>query len=466
MPENMIYIMCDDLGYGDTGFNGSKIIKTPHLDKLAQEGAIFTQFYAGAPVCSPTRGTCLTGRHHFRYGITHANDGVLPKEEITIQQIAHESGYVTGHFGKWHLGTLTNDVLDGRRGGRNHPEIYAPPWERDFDVCFSTEVAVPLWNDENENAMPIYHNGKYWTSEGVYETKNLHGDDSRVIMDRALPFIENAVKDNQPFLAVIWFHAPHSPVVAGPMHRKMYEDYPEHMQHYFGCITAMDEQVGRLNDTLKALGVEDNTCVWFCSDNGPEGDGSHMDRYCGSTGGLRGRKRSLFNGGINVPAIVKWPKYVKAGTVFDYPASTLDYLPTLVEEMGYTMPDERPIDGISLLDYLSGTESKRQKPIPFRFVTGRDAMFNSPTFVLIDNDYKVLTNINSTPEDDMVFDINTDRSEAYDMSLNKPQVIEKAKAYLKPLLESFERSHHGGDYDAPDFKPVRSYIGNEETWRD
>lgn len=466
MAENFIYVMCDDLGYGDTGFNGSKIIKTPHLDNLAREGAVFSQFYSGAPVCSPTRGTCLTGRHHFRYGITHANDGILPKEEITVQQILKEEGYATGHFGKWHLGTLTNDILDGRRGGRNHTDLYAPPWERDFDVCFSTEVAVPLWNEPANAGISDHHRGKYWLGEGEVETENLDGDDSRIIMDRALPFIENAVKNNQPFIAVIWFHAPHAPVVAGPKYREMYKEYPENMQHYFGCITAMDEQVGRLNDALKELGIEDNTCLWFCSDNGPEGDGSNTNRNCGSTGGLKGRKRSLFNGGINVPSIVKWPKYVQPETRYDFPASTLDYLPTLIEEIGYTMPDQRPVDGVSLISLLKEEETNRPKPIPFRFVDRRDKMFDSPTFVLIDNDYKILTNMNSDPNDDMVFDVRTDRMEEYNLNETQEDIINDAKAYLKTLVESFENSHHGGDYNNPDFKPVRTYIGNDQTWTD
>ena len=114
---NILLLMCDDLGYGDTGFNGNDIIQTPSLDKLRSEGAHLTRFFAGAPVCSPTRGTCLTGRHQYRYGITTANDGKLPTQEVTLSKICKESGYRTGHFGKWHLGTLTTTSQDGRRAG-------------------------------------------------------------------------------------------------------------------------------------------------------------------------------------------------------------------------------------------------------------------------------------------------------------------------------------------------------------
>ena len=132
--------MCDDLGYGDVGFNGNPLIKTPHLDAMAQRGAVFERFYAGAPVCSPTRGTCLTGRHYLRYGITHANEGRLPVQEINLAQVLKQFGYATGHFGKWHLGTLSTTEPDGNRGGAASQAYHAPPWERRFDVCFSTEA--------------------------------------------------------------------------------------------------------------------------------------------------------------------------------------------------------------------------------------------------------------------------------------------------------------------------------------
>jgi arylsulfatase A-like enzyme len=138
---NLVFLMCDDLGYGDTGFNGHPVIRTPHLDALRAEGAKFTRFYAGGPVCSPTRGTCLTGRHYSRYGITHANRGSLPAEEITLARVLKGAGYTTGHFGKWHLGTL--DRAYSGKPERDPEAHFAPPWERDYDVSFATEYAVP-----------------------------------------------------------------------------------------------------------------------------------------------------------------------------------------------------------------------------------------------------------------------------------------------------------------------------------
>ena len=143
---NIVLLMCDDLGYGDVGFNGNRIIHTPHLNDMRAEGARFTRFCAGGPVCSPTRGTCLTGRHYSRYGVTHANAGRLPTEEITLARVCQEHGYRTGHFGKWHLGTMTTSTRDSNRSGPEHADEYSPPWIHGFDACFSTEAKVPTWD--------------------------------------------------------------------------------------------------------------------------------------------------------------------------------------------------------------------------------------------------------------------------------------------------------------------------------
>ena len=145
-PTNFILCMTDDLGWGDPGYNGNQIIKTPNLDDMASGGLVFNRFYSSSPVCSPTRGSCLTGRHPYRYGIFGANTGHLPKEEITLAGILKGKGYRTGHFGKWHLGTLTKSIKDSNRGGIDGGKHYAPPWEHGFEVCFSTEAKVPTYD--------------------------------------------------------------------------------------------------------------------------------------------------------------------------------------------------------------------------------------------------------------------------------------------------------------------------------
>ena len=145
-PPNIILIMADDLGWGDTGFNGNKVIRTPHLDAMAADGMKFNRFYAAAPVCSPTRASCLTGRHPFRLGIPTANSGHMKTEELTLAELLKKKGYATGHFGKWHLGTLTTKVKDANRGGPRGAAHFSLPSANGFDVFFSTESKVPTWN--------------------------------------------------------------------------------------------------------------------------------------------------------------------------------------------------------------------------------------------------------------------------------------------------------------------------------
>jgi len=470
---NIILTMCDDLGYGDVGFNGNDIIRTPHLDAMAKDGARFERFYAGAPVCSPTRGTCLTGRHYFRYGVTHANKGCLPAEEINLAQLLKAQGYATGHFGKWHLGPLTKTITEGNRGGPAGAAYFAPPWERGFDVCFSNEAKVPTWDPmitpaEGENRWGIpgaLWNTFYWDESGERVMDNLAGDDSRVIMDRVIPFIEDAARQDQPFFAVVWFHTPHTPVVAGPEYRATYEGYSEDEQHYYGCVTAMDEQVGRLNQALDDLGIRDSTMHWFCSDNGPEGWDGQTGRDRGSTGGRRGRKRSLFNGGIAVPSLLDWPDHIPPGQQYDMPCSTLDYFPTIVETLGLNLPDDRPLDGISLVDLFAGEMQERTRPIPYRFLESYDAMFGSPTIAMIDNRYKYLTNLSSNRSEDMCFDLLADPYETTNIIDQQQIFADEMRRQLQRFLASCRLSHHGGDYPGP-YQPVDPYQAGTEGWLD
>ncbi len=273
----------------------------------------------------------MTGLQPHSHGVIQVAH-CQPRDKVQIDrerphwaQLLQRNGYRTGYFGKWHLGTLTTEIRESNRGGPERANVFCPPWHHNFDVCFSAEAKVPTWDpmvtpDEKRNGDYLWgepgtpFGTHYWNESSEIVTDNLEGDDSRVIMDRAEPFIRESVHKDMPFLSVVWFHTPHTPVVAGPEYRAMYSDYSEEEQHYYGCITAMDEQVGRLNALLEELGVAEDTMVWFCSDNGPEGSDTLQDngRNRGSTGGLRGRKRSLFNGGVAVPSLVKWPGRVAA----------------------------------------------------------------------------------------------------------------------------------------------------------
>ena len=417
---NIILCMADDLGWGDTGFNGNSIIKTPNLDAAAKSGMVFRRFYSGAPVCSPTRGSCLTGRHPYRYGIFFANVGHMPKDEITLAEALKTQGYVTGHFGKWHLGTLTTKEKDSNRGGPKGAKDYSPPWQNGFDVCFSTEAKVPTWDPMIDPETNKPYGTYYWRQDGTKVTENFEGDDSRVIMDRAVPFIRNSVEKGRPFLAVIWFHTPHLPVVTGPKYRKMYTQYSEDEQHYYGCITAMDEQVGRLRAELRALGIAENTMFWFCSDNGPEGKDGKSGRSRGSAGPFRGRKRSLFEGGVRVPGLLEWPARVEAGRVTDVPCSTSDYFPTVLEVLGFRMKGQpEPIDGVSLLPIIEGKMTKRPVPIGFE---------SSKQVSLTDNHHKVYSNDGGKTY--LLFDLLEDPGETRDIAAEKPQILQSMKTAL------------------------------------
>ncbi len=451
-PPNIVFLMADDLGYGDTGFNGNKVIRTPHLDTMAEDGIRFSRFYSIGPVCAPTRASCLTGRHYMRFGLMDVNVGKLPEQEITLARVCKARGYATGHFGKWHLGTMSRTESPRHK---DPAKDFAPPWERDYDDAFATEISVPTWDpasgEHKKHDAPYWHNGRK-------VTENLEGDDSRVIMDRAIPFIQKAVAADQPFMTTIWFHAPHSPVVAGPDYLKMYEGYAEGRQHYYGCITAMDEQVGRLRAELKRLGVDRNTLLWFCSDNGPEGGGRPKPEYdayhgafYGETGGLRGRKRSLYNGGVCVPTVAVWPGTIAKGQTLQVPCSTLDYLPTVCELVGGGHPEDRPIDGENLLPLLLGKVGVRRSHIPFA------SNIRTTRAALIKGDYKLLTKLSSAKTDDALYHLQDDPAEANNLIEDHGELAQSMKSELQRWVESCRRSFEGKDYREP-YQPQGSFL--------
>lgn len=430
LQPNIILIMSDDQGWGDTGFNGHPYLKTPVLDEMAGNGVVFNRFYAGSAVCSPTRGSVMTGRQPDRYGICYANCGHMPKDEITLAEMVKEKGYTTGHFGKWHLGTLTKDTLDANRGGRPENEAhYSPPWENGFDVCFVTESKVPTWDpmvvppksagDVSGKLTEGDHFGTYyWNGERLIANSNLDGDDSRVIMDRVLPFIDQAVEKKQPFLGIIWFHTPHLPVLTGQKYRDRYSQLSEDQQHYYGALTAMDQQIGRLRAHLRELQIEKNTILFFTSDNGPEGADS-AGRTQGLTKNLSGRKRSLKEGGIRVPGVVEWPGQLDAKVVDLYPAFTSDYFPTIASLIGTDIGKyNRAYDGIDLMPILSGerapkgsTGKTREQPMVFQL---REQV------ALIESQYKIYSDDQGTTF--RLYDLQADPGETIDLSKSEPEL--------------------------------------------
>ena len=444
---NIILIMTDDLGWGDVGFNGNKVIKTPCLDQLASEGMVFDRFYAGCAVSSPTRASVLTGRNPFRTGVFHANTGILRPEEETLPELLQQQGYYTGHFGKWHLGTLTHTENDANRAKPGNTALYNLPRDHGYIESFVTESKVPTYDPMKRpekcdgrfwDALPAGEKGvpyrtSYWNHQGEKVTENLEGDDSRVIMDRVLPFIQKSKAADRPFFSVVWFHTPHLPCVASPEYAKMYANYPLQERNYYGCISAMDEQVGRLVEFLKKEGLYDNTILCFCSDNGPE------LRTPGTTAGLRGKKRDLYEGGIRVPSFVVWPGQIPAGRT-NHIAATFDYLPSFADLLSLRKPAYQ-IDGESLKDFLeSGTA--RQKPLVF-LVPKQGAV--------IEQQYKLFYQAGKYE----LYDIENDPYEKNDISVQHPEVTERLKKVLDESIDSCEKSYEGEEYGTASRKRVK-----------
>ncbi len=453
---NIVLIMCDDLGWGDVGFQGAEHIHTPHLDAMAANGMTFSRFYAQAPVCSPTRASIVTGRHHDRTGIYTANQGHLRAGEHTLYEALAAEGYATGHFGKWHMGTLTREVVEANRGAKQ-PQHFSPPWQHAVGTTFATEAKTPTydpmwkpakgaegdfrqatrqgWHPLTDSDAREAYGTHYWTAEETMvapDSDELLGDDSGIIMRRAIKFIEKE-KDG-PFLAIVWFHAPHLPVVASPEDVASYDDGQTtgFQQNYYGCVTALDRAVGALREKLKAHGIADNTLVAFTSDNGPEGN----DQAPGKQGPFRGRKRSLYEGGVRVPSIIEWPAQIQAGSTSAMAACTVDYFPTIQEIVGFDMPDDRELDGISLLPAIRGEMTERSQPLGFHIkgqAAWHDGSLKAYCKKVGQNDWQL-------------YDLASDPSEKTNLAEQQPERLAAMVTAWQAWKTSVDASDKGGDY--------------------
>jgi arylsulfatase A-like enzyme len=293
------------------------------------------------------------------------------------------------------------------------------------------------WNSIGPSEPTEPYNTHYWTGPEQMAKDNLSGDDSLIIMDRAIAFIEKTAGKSKPFFAVIWFHAPHWPVVTGPKYRDMYPGQSEFAQNHFGCITAMDEQIGRLREKLHEFGIADNTMLWFCSDNGPEGGVQGPRGGMGSAGPLRGRKRSLYEGGVRVPGLLVWPEKVKKPRVVKMPCSTSDYLPTVLDVLGYKLPQAqaRPSDGVSLLPLIEGDMGERPRPIGFE---------SKNQVSLIGNRYKLYSSDKGRTFE--LYDLTDDPGEAKDIAGERPEILRSMRKTLEAWRASCKASDTGHDY--------------------
>ena len=324
---NIVLCMADDQGWGDMAYNGHPVLKTPNFDAMAADALRFDHFYAAAPVCSPTRGSVMTGRHPNRFGCFKWGHTLRP-QEITVAEALKKAGYVTGHFGKWHLGSV-------RKGSPVNPGASG------FDEWLS--------------APNFFDNDPILSREGVaVQTK---GESSMVTVDAAIEFIRKHAETPQPFLAVVWFGSPHGPHQAIEKDRARYADQNQKQQHFYGEITGMDRAFGKLRNELRTLGIRENTILWYCSDNGGLPN-------LGTTGG-RANKGSVYEGGLRVPAILEWPARISGHRVTKVPCNTCDIYPTLLEIVGVGMENQPPLDGISLTALIAGRMKRRPKPMGF-----------------------------------------------------------------------------------------------------
>lgn len=326
---HIVLVMADDQGWGDMAYNGHPVVKTPHFDKAAAEGLRFDRFYAAAPVCSPTRASVLTGRHPNRMGVFKWGYPLRP-QELTVAEALKAAGYTTGHFGKWHLGSV-------RRGSNpSHPGRHG----------FDRWVSAPNF----------YDNDAILSDEGTAVRRQ--GESSAIAVNDALAWMKGALQENSPIFAAVWFGSPHVPHRAQDEDRALYAEQPEEARDFLGEITGMDRAFGELKAGLEDLGIRENTVLWYCSDNGA------LPRL-GRTGGFRGRKGSVYEGGLLVPAILEWPAKLGAPRSTDVRCNTMDIYPTLLEIAGVTMPKQPPLDGNSLVDLIESPVAKRPRPMGF-----------------------------------------------------------------------------------------------------
>lgn len=414
---NIILAMADDMGWGDPGYNSMMVtyadgsahpdqgwIDTPTMDTMAANGLRFERFYSASAVCSPTRASCLTGRNPFRVGVPDANSGRLEFDETPLSEVLSAAGYQCGHFGKWHLGAMTTLRSDSNRGG--DASVYSAPWHHGYDFCFATESKVPTYHPyrrtNNSLSLPTgftdsnFYGTRYWkmpatwnelSGEGVAvpveEVNNaIDGDDSKLMIDQALPFIQDAVANGKPFFLVLWFHTPHKPLVdpdgvTGTNSTDSLKD----------SIEDFDHALGRVRDELTTLGVRGNTMFWVTSDNGPENGVDSLNETDTvrsiRSGRLLERKRSLHEGGVRVPGILEWPDAISTGMSTGFPAITSDYYPTILDYLCLSVPNQKPLDGVSLRPVIEGSVTSRSKPIGFKITT--DNSWMNQQYKLIDD---------------------------------------------------------------------------------
>jgi arylsulfatase A len=421
---NVVILLADDLGYKDVGCYGGPV-QTPAIDQLAKDGVRFTDFYSGCAVCSPSRATLLTGRHHIRTGVyswihDEGQNSHLLLSERTIAEILKDRGYSTAHIGKWHLGLPTKN--------RSKPT----PSHHGFDYWFTT------WN----NASPSHKNPNNFIRNGQ-AVGPLEGYSCQLVADEAIDWLDNHRHPKAPFFLNLWFHEPHAPIAAPDEIVSTYGELKDKAAIYSGTIDNTDRAISRIVEKLQTMGVRENTLIIYASDNGSYRD----DRV----GNLRGKKGSNWDGGIRVPGIFSWPALIPKNRVEKQPAGLVDVLPTLCGLLNLELPQDRMIDGSDLSSLLRGKPDsfKRHQPMFWHLQKSRPivAMRDGDFSLVANPDYEIpTTNMfqerwipkvkNRGYKDFQLFDLSNDPGQMENIASEKPELLKKLKAKLLEINQS------------------------------
>ncbi len=415
-PPNFVVFLADDLGWGDLACYGHDQIQTPHLDKFATQGVRLTQCYSACGVCSPSRSSILTGRTPYRNGVFRwipaDYDVYLRTSEITIAELLQQRGYATCHVGKWHL------------NGRFNTPFQPQPSHHGFDYWLATQ----------NNAAPSHKNPTNFVRNGE-PVGPLEGYSAVLVVEEAIQWLKQHRDPQQPFFLNVWTHEPHLPIESDPQFMQLYATDDVGLKQHHGNVTQLDYAFGKLMQALDELQLAGETVVFFTSDNGPEGSGrpdlknpgSQRDRTRGSTGGLRGRKRDDYEGGIRVPGIVRWPGHVPAGRVSDVPVIGSDIFSTICAIADIPLPDDRVIDGASMLPALENQPVTRTKPLYWR------THISAPScrVAMRIGDWKIVANDDLSKFE--LYNIEKDPRETTDLSDSQAEVFADLKKTLIAL---------------------------------
>ena len=420
---NLIYILVDDLGYGDLGCYGQKRIMTPNIDRLAAEGIRFTDHYAGSTVCAPSRCVLMTGLHTGHARIRGNSPGLMKPEDVTVAELLKQAGYATGCIGKWGIG---------------HPPPPGDPARNGFDYFFGylnmwhAHNYYPEFLFRNADRVPLVGNKvvrprKNGAGVAVQRAQYTHD----LFAEEALEFVQR--NKERPFFLYLPFNIPHANNEAG---RKGMEvpslgqyadlDWPEPQKGHAAMITRMDADVGRLAAKLKELGLDEKTLVLFTSDNGPHREGGTDPNFNDSNGPLRGIKRDLYEGGIRVPLVARWPGKIEPGRVTDHVSAFWDFLPTACELARVKPP--KNIDGISYLPTLLG---KNDEQHPHDYLYWEFQEQGGKQAVRLGNYKGIRLNTHKKPDGPIeLYDLAEDIGETTDLATKHPHLARFMQDYM------------------------------------